>query len=63
MHIFQSMGNTHILPFLPEDKINVDELELVLKEVFNKNPQILQIKPSSIPTDIRRLIRIYDFLK
>ena len=52
-----------LIATLPEDKINVDELELVLREVFNENPQILQSKSSSIPTDIRRLIRIYDFLK
>lgn len=56
-----------LIASLPEDKINVDELELVLREVFNENPQILLSKPTDISkdirTDIRRLIRIYDFLK
>lgn len=52
-----------LITALPEDRINVDELELILSEVFNKNLQILQSKSTSIPTDIRRLIKIYDFLK
>ncbi len=56
-----------LIAALTEDKINVDELELVLREVFNENPQILLSKPTDISkdirTDIRRLIRIYDFLK
>ena len=49
--------------YLPENKISISELEEVLKSIFEKDPKALSNKQSGSPTDIRRLIRIYDYLK
>jgi hypothetical protein len=48
---------------MPEEKINVEELELVLKEMFKLDPGILSNKTMWTPSDVKRLIRIYDYLK
>ncbi|MGN0323710.1 MAG: hypothetical protein ACI4DZ_11410 [Oliverpabstia sp.] len=48
---------------LPEEKIVVSELEEILKEIFMDNPEILKSPINGVPTDIRRLIRVYDYLK
>lgn len=51
------------LTCMPEEKINVEELELVLKEMFKLDPGILSNKTMWTPSDVKRLIRIYDYLK
>ena len=48
---------------LPEDKISIDELETVLKNLFEKNANILHEEATPVKTNIRRLILIYDYLK
>ena len=53
---------TRLIPFLGKDKIELDEIESVLQELFiNKN--ILDSDEKDLRTNIRRLIKIYDYLK
>ncbi|MCR5205684.1 MAG: SIR2 family protein [Lachnospiraceae bacterium] len=48
---------------IPYDKVNIDVLENVLTELFLKKPDCLKTKDANIKSNIKRLIRIYDFLK
>lgn len=48
---------------LPEEKIPVNELEIILQEMFEIDSSILSNNALWTPTDVKRLIRIYDFLK
>ena len=49
---------------LPEDKISIDELETILKDLFEQNRNILYEETTPpVKTNIRRLILIYDYLK
>lgn len=54
---------TRLIAYLPEDQIDLSELESVLKGLFNKDRNILQNSDTATRTNIRRLIRIYDYLK
>lgn len=54
---------TRLISHLPENQIDVEELEAVLQELFGSDANILQHEIASIRTNIRRLIRIYDYLK
>lgn len=54
---------TDLIVYLPEDEIDIDELEMVLKEIFNNDVNILQNSNPPIRTNIRRLIMIYDYMK
>lgn len=54
---------TRLIAYLTEDQIDVDELETVLRELFNANKNILQEETPLVKTNIRRLIMIYDYLK
>ena len=54
---------TRLIAYLPEDQIDLSELESVLKGLFNKDRNILQNSDTTTRTNIRRLIRIYDYLK
>lgn len=54
---------TRLISYLPEEQISVDELEVVLKELFEEDVNILQNTDPNIRTNIRRLVRIYDYLK
>lgn len=54
---------TRLLSHLPEEQIEISELESVLKELFEKDNNILQNASSAIRTNIRRLIMIFDYLK
>jgi len=54
---------TRLIAYLKEDQIDVDELEEVLKQLFKESPNIFEEEQSSVKTNIRRLIRIYDYLK
>ena len=42
---------------------NVNELEIVLKEIFEKDIYVLQNSIPAVRTNVRRLILIYDYLK
>lgn len=54
---------TRLIAYLREDQIALDELEEVLLELFGEDVNILQKVSASERTNIKRLIRIYDFLK
>ena len=53
---------TRYLGYLPEEKMDVEELHGVLSAIFQKSPDALQAK-NELTTNLRRLIRIYDYLK
>lgn len=53
----------NLIAHLPEDKMDVTELESVLSEIFSEDVNILQNPKASIRTNIRRLITLYDYLK
>ncbi|MDD6348848.1 SIR2 family protein [Intestinibaculum porci] len=48
---------------LREDQIDFEEFEKYLKNIFNENPEILSDKNRQLRTNLRRLIRLYDYLK
>lgn len=58
---------TRLIAHLTEEQISKDELETVLFEIFDVYPQIFLQEYDNINTNtksnIRRLIRIYDYLK
>lgn len=54
---------TRLIAHLPEDKMDVFELEDVLKEIFESDVNVLQNPNQAIRTNIRRLILLYDLLK
>lgn len=54
---------TDLIAYLPEDKIDIDELEMVLKDIFNNDVNVLQNSNSPVRTNIRRLIFIFDYMK
>lgn len=54
---------TDLMAYLPEDEIDIDELEMILKEIFKTDINVLQNSKSPIRTNIRRLIMIYDYMK
>ena len=53
---------TRLISHLTEEQMNVNELESVLLEIFEDNVNVLE-NGGSAKTHIRRLIRIYDYLK
>ena len=53
---------TRLIAHLTEEQMNLGELEDVLMELFEEDVNVLQNK-SKAGTNIRRLIRIYDYLK
>ena len=52
-----------ILCWLPEEMMDVDELGEILTEIFAKDPDVLLHSTANEKTDIRRLIRLYDYLR
>ncbi len=52
-----------LLSGMPEINVNVNDLENILKVIFNKEPNCLSTFKQSDKSNIRKLIRIYDFLK
>lgn len=54
---------TRLIAHLTEAQIDLGELERVLLEIFENDVNILQNEKNAIRTNIRRLIRIYDYLK
>ena len=53
------------IALLPESVVDVVILEKFIKDVFNRYPDVLSAKFNNkgFSTNMRRLIRIYDFLK
>ena len=54
---------TWLVAHLPKEKISIDELETILKDLFEQNRNILYEETIPVKTNIRRLILIYDYLK
>lgn len=54
---------TSLIAHLLESDIDIDDLESVLKEIFENDINILQNSKPAIRTNVRRLIMIYDYLK
>lgn len=52
-----------LIAHLREEQFDIKELEEVLKELFVNDENVLQKANSNERSDIRRLIRIYDYLK
>jgi len=52
-----------IIPHLPQNEIDVDVLHGFLKEIIRKDPNILSSVEGNIKSDLKRLIRILDWLK
>ena len=48
---------------LREENINVEELEKILIYIFKKDNNILESNNNSLKSNLRRAIRIYDYLK
>ena len=51
------------IAYLQEEKINVNELENVLTEIFRKDNNIFESDNERLKSHLRRCIRIYDFLQ
>ena len=54
---------TYLIAHLEEQDIDIQELENVLKEIFEHDVNVLQNSKPAIRTNVRRLIMIYDYLK
>lgn len=52
-----------LLGFLPYEKVDAEELGQVLKEIFENDPACIFNAVGMNKSNIRKLIRIYDFLK
>lgn len=51
------------IAYLKENQVNLKDLEKYLKSLFEKNRDILKNEKAAFRTNLRRLIRIYDYLK
>ena len=60
---FSTSKALRLIAHLEEKQMGVDELEDVLKEIFEGDVNVLQNVGANERSDIRRLIRIYDYLK
>lgn len=54
---------TRLIAYLTEDQINLIELEKILVELFEEDIHVLKNVDQSTRTNIKRLVRIYDYLK
>ena len=66
--IWKEYGNNWLhaldkIAHLEEEKINIEELEEILIEIFKKDNNILESDNNSLKSNLRRAIRIYDYLK
>lgn len=52
-----------LLGFVPYENVNADDLEMILKEIFESQPNCIAMAEGPTKSNIRKLIRIYDFLK
>jgi hypothetical protein len=53
----------HLIAHLEEKEIILDDLETYLRQIFTRDKNILEIAQSAEKTNLRRLIRIYDYMK
>lgn len=52
-----------IMGMLPEANVSVDELEIILHEIFEQNKNILLSLEGPNRSNLKKLIRIYDYIK
>ena len=52
-----------LLVCLPEETCPADELEIILKEIFEIDENALTNKSDWTPSDVKRLIRLYDYVR
>jgi hypothetical protein len=52
-----------LIPSLQKDEINLEDLEDFIKSVLSKEPDILSTGNANKKSNLKRLIRIYDWLK
>lgn len=52
-----------LLGFLPFDKVDVEDLGQILKEIFGSSPNYIAAAKAMDKSNLRKLVRIYDFLK
>jgi hypothetical protein len=52
-----------LMAFLPEQKVNLSDLERILTGLFEKDKDYLSRVDYSTRSHIRKLIRVYDYLK
>jgi hypothetical protein len=52
-----------VLPHLREENLSVDELHAFLVRILTANPSALSTGDQAFKTDLKRAIRIYDWLK
>ena len=60
---FSTSKALRLIAHLEEKQMDVRELEDILKEIFEGDVNVLQNVGADERSDIRRLIRIYDYLK
>lgn len=54
---------TLLIAHLPQNQIDIDDLERILYGLFSDNRELLETSSANLKTNVRRLIRIYDCLK
>ena len=52
-----------LISSLPEANAPVEQIEFILKEIFDSNPDILEELEGADRSNLRKLIRSFDFLK
>ena len=52
-----------LIPLLDEEYFDIGELELFIKDLLKKYPNILKKNNYCSPTEVKRLIKIYDWLR
>jgi hypothetical protein len=52
-----------VIPHLMEENINIEELHEFLKSILAKEPSVFSTAEPSFKTDLKRVIRIFDWLK
>lgn len=58
-----SMRALRLIGFMPEEKVSHEDLHDILKEIFKAEPNILQTLASPDRSSLRKVIRMYDYLK
>lgn len=57
------MRAMRLLGSLPEDKIDIDQYQQILEELFKDNLEIISSLDSNGRSSLKKMIRVYDFLR
>ena len=52
-----------MITYLPERQMNVDELEIILRELFEEDSMVLEHLDNGAKSYLRKIILMYDYLK